>query len=612
MRRPALSFAQVILVYAYVFAWWTDRGMNRRARMAVGLAAVLAFGTAPLACAAEQTEIRVGLLAYLSQEEAESAWAPTLAHLNATLPGYHFTSVAGSLAFLTAAVAAHRLDFLITNPGHYLELKIDYSVSALATEQDLDSFPSTESVGAAIVTLNRRTELQKLSDLRGLRIAAVAPDAFGFRAASRELLDRGVDPFKDASPVFVGYPVNGVLDVLRSERADAGVVKSCLLEKLIAEGKAGADEFKVIGRKPTDLAICQVSTRLYPGWAFVKVAQTPAALSEAVARALLAMQPGAGDKIWVEPGDYQSVQDLYRTLAVGPYAPFARLGMADLLWTYRYAVALVAMAALWWVVHVIRVAHIIRKRTRELEEAHELARLKDAKMEHAMRLSLMGEMASSLAHEINQPLAAILSYARGCERRLARGEDADGLREAIGRIATQAERAGDIVRRMREFVRKNPARQAPLEPVAMFRDALALFEPSAAARDLRVEAELPETLPRVRADRLQIEEVTLNLLQNALEAVQGLPEKRVRLAVAREGASIVAAVSDNGPGLAPRAREKLFEAFYTTKPDGLGLGLSLSRSIVEAHGGRLSVNEEGQPETVFRFYLPIAEEETHV
>jgi two-component system sensor histidine kinase TtrS len=286
--------------------------------------------------------------------------------------------------------------------------------------------------------------------------------------------------------------------------------------------------------------------------------------------------------------------------------------LADLLWTYRYAAALIAMAALWWILHVIRVAYLIRKRTRELEEAHELVRLKDAKMEHAMRLSLMGEMASSLAHEINQPLAAILSYARGCERRLAHGADAEGVREAIGRIAVQAERAGDIVRRMREFVRKNPARQEPLEPAAMFRDALALFEPSAMARDLRVEADVPESLPMVRADRLQLEEVTLNLLQNALEAVDGQMDKKVSLTVAREGPAIVAAVSDNGPGLAPEAREKLFEAFFTTKPGGLGLGLSLSRSIVEAHGGHLSVDDHAPAGTTFRIYLPIAVEDVHV
>ncbi len=583
--------------------------MFRRARKILALSAVLAFWIAPFVGAAQPTEIRVGVLAYLGLEEAESAWEPTLAYLNATLPGYRFTMVAGNVAFLTAAVAAHRLDFLITNPGHYLELKIDYSASALATEQDLDGFASGESVGAAVVALDRRKDLQHLTDLRGLKLAAVAPDAFGFRAASRELQDRGVDPLKDVSPVFVGYPAGGVLDALRSGRADAGIIRSCLLEKLIGQGKADADEFKVLGRKPTDIATCQVSTRLYPGWAFVKVAQTSAPLADAVTRALLGMQPGPGDKIWTEPNDYQTVQELYRSLKVGPYAPFTRLGMADLLWPYRYAAALVGMAALWWVSHVIRVAQIIRRRTRELEEAHELARLKDAKMEHAMRLSLMGEMASSLAHEINQPLASILSYARGCERRLAHGEDVDGVREAIGRIAVQAERAGDIVHRMREFVRKNPARQEPLEPAAMFRDALALFEPSAAAHELRVKAEVPDSLPPVLADRVQIEEVTLNLLQNALEAVDGQPEKKVRLVVTREGSSIVVAVSDNGPGLSPAARERLFEAFHTTKPGGLGLGLSLSRSIVEAHGGRLSADESAQRGATFRFYLPIAQNE---
>jgi len=223
----------------------------------------------------------------------------------------------------------------------------------------------------------------------------------------------------------------------------------------------------------------------------------------------------------------------------------------------------------------------------------------------------MGEMASSLAHEINQPLAAILTYARGCERRLARGEDAIAVRDAIGRIAVQAERAGAIVRRMREFVQKNPARQVPLEPASVFRDALALFEPSAAARDLTVESDLPAELPPIRADRLQMEEVTLNLLQNALEALDGQADKKVRLTVVQEGGAIVASVSDNGPGLTSEARAKLFEAFFTTKRDGLGLGLSLSRSIIEAHGGRLSADEDARGGTTFRFYLPIIAEDAH-
>lgn len=583
--------------------------MKALARLCLIVAALLLrTGPAP---AAEPVEIRVGVLAYLGAEEAETDWAATLMQLNKALPAYRFTLVPGAKAFLTAAVADHRLDFIITNPGHYLELKIDYSVTALATEQSLDGYSSAEAVGAAIVALDRRGDLQKLSDLRGLKIAAVAQDAFGFRAATRELLERGVEP-DGFVPVFSGFPADGVFDLLRAGHADAGIVRTCLLEKWIAEGKTSAAEFRVLGRRTDPPTPCATSTRLYPGWAFARLAQTPARLGEDVARALLALQPGTGEKIWNAPEDYGPVEDLYRTLQVGPYAPFTRLGLADLAWRQRFALALLGTAALWWIVHVARVSQLVRRRTRELEEAHEIARLKDAKMEHAMRLSLMGEMASSLAHEINQPLAAILTYARGCERRLARGEDSAAVREAIGRIAVQAERAGDIVRRMREFVQKNPARQVPLEPASMFRDALALFEPSAVARDLTVETYLPDELPPVRADRLQLEEVTLNLLQNALEAVDGQAEKKVRLAVAQEGATIVASVSDNGPGLTEEARAKLFEAFFTTKPGGLGLGLSLSRSIVEAHGGRLSADEDAPDGATFRFYLPIIEETAHV
>ena len=148
---------------------------------------------------------------------------------------------------------------------------------------------------------------------------------------------------------------------MRSGKADAGVVRSCVLEKLIKEGAIGSDEIRVIGRKPSGELKCQVSTRLYPGWPFVKVAQTSPVLARQVAQTLLAMQPAADEKIWAEPNDYQSVQDLYRTLKVGPYAPFTRLGIMDLLWENRYWAALIALVAAWWMIHVIRVSHLVQE-----------------------------------------------------------------------------------------------------------------------------------------------------------------------------------------------------------------------------------------------------------
>ncbi len=580
----------------------------------LGLLGVLLFAlsTLPSGAAEEPRVVRVGVLAYRGSEEAETTWETTFGYLAQTLPQYRFEMVPGSAAFLTAAVAAQRLDFLVTNPGHFLELAIGYSATAIATEQDMDGTAAAESVGAAVVVPADLGEVQQLSDLKGHRIAAVGSEAFGFRAAWAEFLERGVDPFKDANLLFVGFPVEGVLEAVRTGRADAGVVRSCLLEKMVAEGKVRADAFRVVGRRASGTLRCQVSTRLYPGWPFVKVAQTPTPLSRDVAKALIAMQPTTGDVVWTDPVDYQRVQDLYRALKVGPYTPFSRLGMLDFAFEHRWWGAAIVMAIAWWLIHVGRVSYLLRKRTQELQRAHELARLESERMEHTVRLSLMGEMASSLAHEINQPLAAILSYARGCERRIDGGTDPEGVREGVRRIAVQAERAGSIVRRMRDFVRKNPSRQVPVDPAAIVADALALFESTAAARGVQIEADVSAQLSTIRADRLQIEEVLLNLLQNALEAVADRPDPRIRL-TAEDGAHTVDfAVADNGPGVAPGARDLLFEAFFTTKPEGLGLGLSLSRTIVEAHGGRLELDLDRPGETVFRFRLPQLEEETRV
>jgi two-component system sensor histidine kinase TtrS len=579
-------------------------------RALIGLiAAVLATACSVLSATGQDAKsLRIGVLAYRGSEEAERSFATTQAALQKALPDYKVEMIPGSAAFLTAAVAGHRLDFLITNPGHFLELEIGFSARAIATEQDMDGTSANESVAATVVVPGDSPDIWQLPDLKGRRLAAVAPDAFGYRAAQREFLERGIDLEQDVILHFVGFPVEGVLQAIQSGRADAGVVRSCLIEKMLAEGVIHPDEFKVIGRRPSGTQACQVSSRLYPGWPFVRVAQTPEPLAKAVAAALLSMQPDSGTIVWSPPEDYQSVQDLYRALKVGPYAPFSRLGMMDLAWQYRYWAGLFVLAVLWWIVHTARVAHLLRRRTAELKRAHELSRIKSEQMEHTQRLSLMGEMASSLAHEINQPLAAILSYARGCERRLASGNDIDGVRAGVERIAQQAERAGAIVRRMREFVRKQPSRQVSVDPGAILHDALGLFEPTANARRIRIEADIQEPLPAIMADRLQIEEVLINLLQNALDAVAQQPLARIQLRAGVFDHVLRVSVTDNGPGIAPGSVPLLFEAFFTTKSQGLGLGLSLSRTIIEAHGGHLEVDIKVPGETTFWFALPLAEE----
>ena len=247
------------------------------------------------------------------------------------------------------------------------------------------------------------------------------------------------------------------------------------------------------------------------------------------------------------------------------------------------------------------------------KRAEDEVRLHYRELAHAARVNTMGEMASGLAHELNQPLAAIANYARGCLRRLHAGKDsAEELATAIAKVCDQADRAGEIIRSLRKFVHKDEMPPRPVDLAAVLGEALLIAEPEAGQHQVRIETEVAPGLARVRGDAIQIEQVILNLARNAVEAMDEVdPERRLLRIRAFPDAHGVATVevSDSGPGLPEDMFNPIFEPFFTTKANGMGMGLAICRSIVEAHGGVLRVrpNEPG-PGLVFRFNLPGIEE----
>lgn len=553
-----------------------------------------------------KAEVRVGVLSYRGAERAVSDWSSTFKHLNAALPQYNFHLVPGDLDSLTADAAANRLDFIITNPGHYIELEEGYGAARIATVEVQNGPPPIAAVGTVVFTRAARTHLSTLHDLRGKRVVAAAAETFGFRQVWREMLQEGVDPFSDLARLsFLGFPVDKVVEAVRRGEADAGIVRACVIEKMIAEGQATVGEFRFISAHIVPAMGCQVSTRLYPDWPFVKLSHTSAILAKQVAQALLSMPPDSAHQDWTVPVDYHSVLELYQDLKIGPYAELRGRSLARFLWESRYWLALIVLALIWWVIHVLRVQYLVRKRTEELRAANKEAHLRREELEHASRLSLVGEMAGSLAHEINQPLAAIANYARGCERRIQQGGDMTGVLRGVQQIATQAERGGEIVRYMRSFVRKSQPDLHRLDPDVVINDALTLFAPVSGRNGVVVNLVPYDPLPEVDADKLQLEGVLLNLLQNAVDATAGMSRRQVTIRASSANGVVEIAVADNGTGLDDLAKGRLFETFYTTKPQGLGLGLSLSRSIIEAHGGRLWAENLQQGGAVFRFTLPV-------
>lgn len=244
----------------------------------------------------------------------------------------------------------------------------------------------------------------------------------------------------------------------------------------------------------------------------------------------------------------------------------------------------------------------------KLRQAEQQASRHQAELAHLMRLHTVGEMAATLAHEINQPLGAIANYALGGRRRLDAGTmTPQDLRHAMAEIAREALRAGEITRWVRDLIRKEEPRREISDIGAIIGAALAIVAPSAKDRGLQVRFRQHGPLPPVDVDRIQIEQVVLNLVLNALDAVEGETQRReVEVRAAAQGDAVEVSVSDSGPALAPEVFERFFEPFFTTKTTGLGMGLAISRAIIEAHDGVLSVARNPDGGSIFTFALPAA------
>ncbi len=565
--------------------------------------------------AAFAADVAIGVFAYQGERAAASGWSPVIDYLNEVLPEHRFRLVQYDVPGLRTAVAQKQVDFVITNPGYYVIMEAEFGLSRIATLDTQDGNPA-RALGSVVLVRREQGGLRELADLRGKRVAAVADDAFGgYLVAAREMLRQGIDPESDfKETLFIGLPMDRVVEAVASGAADAGIVRACLPEQMASQGLIQLDDFRALSRRTESGLPCTLSTPLYPNWPIAVTRQTDPALAKAVALALLAMPVSAGIS-WAVPADYQPVHDLFRELRIGPYAHLRETtpqGLVRRFWPWLLGVLTLLLAG---IVHTVRVEQQVYRRTAELrdslaarERAEARARESQERMEHLSRLSILGELSGSLAHELNQPLTTIGTYARTVIRRQENGKlTSAAISEACAEIASEAERAGGIVKRIRHFARKRAASREPIDLAAIAEDARRLISGMlAVAPDIVIDNRLPDKR-RVLADGAQIQQVFLNLMKNAIDAGRDLPTHRQRVRVLVEAAEnrAVAHVIDAGSGLPADQLVRLFEPFFTTKSDGLGLGLPICKTIIEAHGGRLwaEANADGVG-LRFSFSLP--------
>ena len=243
----------------------------------------------------------------------------------------------------------------------------------------------------------------------------------------------------------------------------------------------------------------------------------------------------------------------------------------------------------------------------ERKRAEEVLHKTQAELAHVTRVLTMGELASSIAHEVNQPLAAVITNANACLRWLAAPmPDLDEAREAVGRIIRDGNRASDVIARIRALVKKSGSEQVRLDINEVIQEVVGLLQSEIQKNGVVLRMELGGNLPQVLGDRVQLQQVMMNLVMNGIEAMNGVMDRSRDLFIRSrqyESAKVLVAVQDSGVGLRPEGLDQLFTAFFTTKPKGMGLGLAISRSIVENQGGRLWAVPNGGPGATFQFTL---------
>ncbi|PJG56732.1 PAS domain-containing sensor histidine kinase [Bradyrhizobium forestalis] len=245
-------------------------------------------------------------------------------------------------------------------------------------------------------------------------------------------------------------------------------------------------------------------------------------------------------------------------------------------------------------------------------QAEDSLRKAQAELAHVTRVTTLGELTASIAHEINQPLAAVIANADACLAWLQRSPpDLKAARRSVEWIIEDGKRASDVIRHVRALAKRSDIEMAPLDISVVMREAVALVQREMASHAVSVRMELSSALPRIFGDRIQLQQVLINLIKNGIEAMEGVDDRPRELAirsVADDNGAVLVSVSDCGVGIDEQAMDRLFMPFFTTKSSGMGMGLSICRSIIEAHGGRLSAMPNREHGATFQITLPLHRE----
>ncbi|MDP5148290.1 PhnD/SsuA/transferrin family substrate-binding protein [Shewanella sp. ULN5] len=559
----------------------------------------------------------VGALAFSSDNAVYERWAPTLKRVTEQT-GIPISLVTLTPIQLVEKVEADQLDFIISNALISVALKKDYGVTNLLSLVPQNTQVPELAVGSTLIA---RTDvsIQRLADLRPLRIISSDPNAFGgFQIMAGEMIDKGINPLKDfANLNFIGFPQNKLLTEVLYNRADIAILPSCVLEAAISEGLIPENKLHVLLPKAHSQFNCETSSQLYPSSTFSKLGHTDHKIATKIVKALLEIQPGDSEAIagryhnWSSPVRDNHVYTLLEKLKRWPFVTNWQRLLQDVTPWFIFICIILLLGYL----HHLRVKRLVVNRTQALsnemamhQHTQKTLFAQQQQFYRAQRVLLTGEMASGIAHELNQPLAGIRYLTQGCIYRL--GEEQQDIKNALNKTILQVDRAQSTIKRFREFCHQ-PSDFNQLDLRELVDDTLKLMEPD--FKRLKLEPQLELSSVMVNCDASLMQQVLVNLLRNALDSLEeshsALPQEKMQLTIRlfQHDKAAQIAITDSGTGLPKAALERLFFPFETSKNNGLGLGMVVCKRIIEEHGGKIRAfnNQQKDKYQFGEFSLPI-------
>ncbi|MCU7819850.1 MAG: PhnD/SsuA/transferrin family substrate-binding protein [gamma proteobacterium symbiont of Lucinoma myriamae] len=577
----------------------------------------------------EKIQLIIGVLTQdRSTSLKNSPWKLTFNRLNQH-PDYHFSPRFLTIEQMNQSLKSDELDFVICDALNYLMLEKKYDILRLLTrnEQYPDGFITSE--GLSVYTLSNNAEITQLHDLKNKNLGVLDDNSSiswlfleKFLAKHELIINNNIDIDNFSN-------INISLARLHSRKIDAIISKSGLIDRYLSKDKI--NDLKLLNPRRAWQAPYLHSSILIPEWPIAKAWFIDDELSNQVISLLLHQFVNEPDETssyfsrqyqWSFAQNYNTLETLFslsnenhNTLNKNSnsFSPKIQYWISFIIICFLVVILILYLHSSKDLNNRLTISKdSLEQEIKERQLAQEQALTHQAELAHVARLSTMGEMASGLAHELNQPLSAINTYVQGCIRRINMGtDDTQAIVNALQLTAQQAERAAGIIRRLRSFVRKGESHKTYSEINHLVNEVTNFLEVQLKDRKVTLKLELEDNLPPVLADIIQIEQVLINLVKNAIESMSDIKSPTILVSTKLYNHNLIElCVIDSGHGISEDKLKRIFNPFFTTKASGMGMGLSISNSIIEAHDGKLYAQNNTGQGAKFCFTLPITEKQT--